>query len=79
MSPILFNAFLNDYFCCIKQASVHNFADDNTFSSFPKTSVELTGILTLDCNNVIKCSTKCFRKTENFSRVYQGFNQYFDF
>ena len=34
--PILFNAFLNDFFFCIRKASVHNFADDNTLSSFAK-------------------------------------------
>ena len=31
---MLFNAFLNDYFFCIRKASVHNFANDNTLSSF---------------------------------------------
>ena len=34
---ILFNAFLNDLFYYIENASVHNFADDNTLSSFAKT------------------------------------------
>ena len=32
--PMLFNAFLNDFFFCIRKAPVHNFADDNTLSSF---------------------------------------------
>ena len=36
VGPILFNAFLNDFFFCIRKASVHNFADDNTLSSFAK-------------------------------------------
>ena len=30
VGPILFNAFLNDFFYDIENASVHNFADDNT-------------------------------------------------
>ena len=34
--PILFNAFLNDFFYDIENASVHNFADDNTLSCFAK-------------------------------------------
>ena len=36
VGAILFNAFLNDFFFCIRKASVHNFADDNTLSSFAK-------------------------------------------
>ena len=34
---ILFNVFINDFFYFIKRPSVHNFADDNTVSSFAKT------------------------------------------
>ena len=36
VGPMLFNAFLNDFFFWIRKASVHNFADDNTLSSFAK-------------------------------------------
>ena len=39
--PILFNVFINDFFFFIKRASVHNFADDNTLSSFAKTVSDL--------------------------------------
>ena len=35
--PILFNGFLNDFFYYIENASVHNFADDNTLSCFART------------------------------------------
>ena len=38
VGPILFNAFLNDFFHDIENASVHSFADDNTLSCFAKTS-----------------------------------------
>ena len=31
--PILYNIFFNDFFFFIPKASVHNFADDNTFAS----------------------------------------------
>ena len=34
IGPMLFNAFLNNFFFCIRKASVHNFAEDNTLSSF---------------------------------------------
>ena len=34
--PILFNVFINDFFYFIRNASVHNFADDNTITSFAK-------------------------------------------
>ena len=39
--PILFNVFVNDFFFFIKRTSVHNFADDNTLSSFAKTVSDL--------------------------------------
>ena len=29
VGPMLFNAFLNDFFLCIRKASVYNFTDDN--------------------------------------------------
>ena len=34
VGPMLFIAFLNDFFFCIRKAAVHNFSDDNTLSSF---------------------------------------------
>ena len=41
VEPILFNAFLNDFFYDIENAPVHNFADDNTLSCFAKTVKDL--------------------------------------
>ena len=43
--PILYNAFLNDLFYDIENASVHNFADDNTLSCFNKTVKVLINVL----------------------------------
>ena len=43
--PILFNIFFNDFFYFILVASAHNFADDNTLSSFAKTIENLISIL----------------------------------
>ena len=34
VEPILFNCFFNDFYYFIKNANVHNFADDNTLSTF---------------------------------------------
>ena len=42
---ILFNIFLNDFFCFILVASAHYFADGNTLSRFAKTIVNLISIL----------------------------------
>ena len=43
--PILFNAFLNDFFYDIENPSVHNFAYDNTLSCFAKTVKDLINVL----------------------------------
>ena len=45
LGPILFNVFINDLFIFIKDASLHNYADDNTISAFSKTLPELIEIL----------------------------------
>ena len=45
VGPILFNIFFNDFFYFILVASAHNFADDNTLSSFAKTIENLVSIL----------------------------------
>ena len=34
LGPILLNSFINDFFYFIKKVEVHNYADDNTLSSF---------------------------------------------
>ena len=34
VGPILFNCFFNDFYYFIKNANVHNFADDNTLTTF---------------------------------------------
>ena len=41
---ILFNFFINDLFIFIKQATLHNYADDNTLA-FSKTCSNLIGVL----------------------------------
>ena len=54
LGPILFNIFINDLFLWINEASLHNFADDNTLSAFAKSIQELIIILQNDSENAIK-------------------------
>ena len=51
---MLFNAFLNDFFFCIRKASVHNFADDNALSLLAKSVTLLVEILMAKSQNAIK-------------------------
>ncbi|MCP3926640.1 MAG: hypothetical protein GY714_29115 [Desulfobacterales bacterium] len=37
LGPILFNFYINDLFYFITQATLHNYADDNTLAYFSKT------------------------------------------
>ena len=37
VGPVLFHFYINDLFLFIKQAVLHNYADDNTLASFSKT------------------------------------------
>ena len=32
LGPILFNIFINDLFCGVKESELHNFSDDNSIS-----------------------------------------------
>ena len=45
LGPILFNVYINDLFLFIKQATLHNYADDNTLTYFSKTLSDLIGVL----------------------------------
>ena len=47
---VLFNAFLNNFFCTTEITSVHNFADYNTLSVFAKTIRELVHSSKSDCH-----------------------------
>ena len=45
LGSVLFNAFFNNFFFFAQHATVYNFADDNTLSSFAKTLDKLKEIL----------------------------------
>ena len=49
MGPILYNIFFNDFFYVILIASAHNYADDNTLTSFGKTPEDLIKKLEHEC------------------------------
>ena len=51
---MLFNVFLNGFFLCTRKASAHNFADNNTLSSFAKSVTLLVEILMAESYNAIK-------------------------
>ena len=53
VGPLLFNIFFNDFFYFILVASAHNFADDNTLSSFAKTIENLISILESESETAI--------------------------
>ena len=45
LGPILFNFYINDLFLFIKQATLHNYADDNTIAYFSKSMPVLVNTL----------------------------------
>ena len=45
MGPILFNFYINDLFLFMKQATLHNYADDNTLAYFSETMPDLVKTL----------------------------------
>ena len=54
LGPILFNIFINDLFMWIEEATLHNFADDNTLSAFADSIENLIRILENDSEIAIK-------------------------
>ena len=45
LGPILFNFYINDLFLFIKQATLYDYADDNTLAYFSKSMPDLVEIL----------------------------------
>ena len=53
VGPILFNCFFNDFYYFIKNAYVHNFADDNTSTAFAQNVQTLIADLESESNIAI--------------------------
>ena len=53
MGPILFNCFFNDFYYFIENAKVHNFADDNTLTTFAQNVRNLISVLESESNIAI--------------------------
>ena len=45
LGPILFNFYINDLFLFIKEATLYNYADDNTLAYFSKSMPDIVDIL----------------------------------
>ena len=57
VGQIFLNIFFNDFFILLCNVSVHNFADDNTLTSFARTVKNLVSILESESN----CTINWFR------------------
>ena len=44
LGPIIFNFYINDLFFFIKQASLYNYADDNTLACFSRSLPKLVEV-----------------------------------
>ncbi len=50
LGPILFNFYINDLFLFIRQATIYNYADDNTLGCYSKNITDLVKILEEESN-----------------------------
>ena len=55
LGPILFNFYINDLFLFMKQATLHNYADDNTLAYFSECMPDL--VKTLEKGTEVALST----------------------
>ena len=74
LGAILFNVYMNDLFFFIKQATVHNYAGDNTLAYFPKT---LTGGRGKNCSDLAETkSNDCLPGKVSRTPYQEGSNRY---
>mgnify|MGYP000745461007 FL=1 len=57
LGPVIFNIFMNDIFCCIKDGILFNYADDNTVLVKADTKQELLNKISLNGENLITWCT----------------------
>ena len=55
LGPIIFNVFINDLFLFMVNSNLHNYADDNTISSFSNSIPDLIKNLECDANTALSC------------------------
>ena len=53
LGPILFNFYINDLFSFIKQATMYNYADDNTLAFFSKSLPDLVNVLENEADSAL--------------------------
>ena len=53
LGPIIFNFYINDLFFFIKQASLYNYADDNTLACFSRSLPKLVEVLEEEAGNAL--------------------------
>ena len=53
VGPIIFNCLFNDFYYFIENADVHNFADDNTLTTFAQNVQNLISVLKSESNITI--------------------------
>ena len=80
LDPILFNIFINDFFYSIENVSIHNFADDNTFSAFARTSQELLEILKNESELAVKwfIQNEMIVNSDKFKTIFLSKNNTID-
>ena len=53
LGPILFNFYINDLFSFIRQATMYNYADDNTLAFFSKSLPDLVKVLENEADSAL--------------------------
>ena len=53
IGPIIFNFCINDLFFFIKQATLYNYADDNTLAFYSRSLLELVKVLEEEAGNAL--------------------------
>ena len=72
VGPILFDIFFNDFFYVILIVSAHNYANDNTLTSFGKTLEDLIKILEHECEVALTWSRKAILLNKSKSTHVKG-------
>ena len=74
LGPILFNFYINDLFLFIKEATLHNYADDNTLAYFSKSMPDLVNTLEKETGVALSWleNNEMIANPENFMQYCSG-------